>query len=96
MEQGSKHNQYVNGLTENTNRQDEYFQIYPNPARDYFTVLSAEIAVLEFYSIRGEIVTTYQRQAGRNTVFIEGMVPGLYMIKIYNNSAAFFEILCVE
>jgi photosystem II stability/assembly factor-like uncharacterized protein len=56
-------------------------QVYPNPAHDYITISStAKIDRIEFFNSNGKLLLT---ESDKNTVNIEDLSPGVYLIKAF-------------
>lgn len=72
--------------------------IYPNPSGNGSQVVlelhSTEVelmenALVEIYSVTGQLVATYQFNDKCNQVFIQSgkLLPGIYLVKLYNNGS---------
>jgi len=60
--------------------------IYPNPIKDgYFTIHLNEKSILTFYTILGEVVQTKTVTAGLQTVTVNKLTTGFYLLKIQNS-----------
>ena len=60
--------------------------IYPNPIKDgYFTIRLNEKSILTFYTILGEVVQTKTVTAGLQTVTVNKLTTGFYLLKTQNS-----------
>ncbi len=60
--------------------------VYPNPIKDgYFTIRLNEKSILTFYTILGEVVQTKTVTAGLQTVTVNKLTTGFYLLKIQNS-----------
>lgn len=66
------------------------FRIYPNPAKNYIYVEGVEIldANLVLMDLSGKILFERKLQNGINTINIESLQKGVYLLKILNDSNA--------
>lgn len=68
------------------NEQEQHLviDIFPNPARDRFTVSSPEdeIQLLQIYDLHGRLLQTYEPGVKRQTVATTQWVPGTYTLRI--------------
>jgi hypothetical protein len=68
--------------------------IYPNPANDRVYIQTQygwEIAEIQLLDIAGKLIETFG--AGTNKIDLQGMAPGIYMIKIQTNQGQMVERL---
>jgi hypothetical protein len=64
----------------------QQISVYPNPASQYFTISSAQIAVdkVEIFSTTGQLVKTHA-VSGDHKIGIEELESGVYFIRIYGD-----------
>lgn len=68
-------------LSTNETKTKNFLQIFPNPTADYF-MLNAETAdTLSLYDQSGKLVKTQKLTSGQNTVHIENLPVGNYVVK---------------
>ena len=75
--------EYVPGVPTNELPR-ETFTIYPNPARDYFTIRSNFNlpASVELYNITGSLVNRQPVTSNLQQVSVQGLSPGLYVYRL--------------
>lgn len=66
----------------------EVFQvdIYPNPTRDKFFIDLNMHSTLLMFDVKGEMVVNLELVEGVNSIETTNLNPGVYMVRIYNNS----------
>ncbi|MDR2970898.1 MAG: C25 family cysteine peptidase [Bacteroidales bacterium] len=73
------------GTTDITEQQPELFQIYPNPAYDYITVMGAAMQQIFVYDITGRIVREINPNgAVQSNISVSGLENGLYLLRIHS------------
>jgi len=67
----------------------ETYSIYPNPARDYFTIRSNFNlpAFIELYNITGSLVHKEPVTSSRQQVSVQGLSPGLYVYRLVSKGS---------
>ena len=54
--------------------------VYPNPAVDQLNVTLSQNADIEIYNVMGQKVMTFEGHAGANTISLNGLTSGVYVI----------------
>jgi hypothetical protein len=65
--------------------------IYPNPARENFTVLLNEDTQLKVYNVAGQLILVRNLFAGENTVETDNLKQGVYIIHAGNRTYKLFK-----
>lgn len=66
--------------------QNEYVNIYPNPATDNITIAGIkEIESITIYDITGQLLYT-ENEVTNNEVSTESLIPGIYYIEVKNGN----------
>lgn len=64
-----------------------HFRIYPNPARQWITLeYDNSISKAEIVNAMGQVVRTYQLQAGQIQLDVSGLPCGAYHVRIYSQN----------
>jgi hypothetical protein len=71
------------------------FMLYPNPARDHFSILTDENVLVKIYSVNSTLVLTTQT-SGKELISINGLSTGLYIAKIITSKGVITRHLVVE
>ncbi len=67
--------------------------IYPNPAKDVFTV-KGNVAVVDIYNVNGSLVKTVKEE---NKINISDLTSGVYLVKVkYNDNKKFITKLIIK
>ena len=61
-------------------------KVYPNPSSGVFQLQNQEAAQLEVYDLMGKVILNKSVQAGDVSFDLSGYAPGVYLLKITNNS----------
>lgn len=75
------------GISSNT-LNNNTIQIYPNPARDYLQVSSAQGTKLLITDAAGRIVVEKPMQSGDEKIQLEGISNGLYLVRLLDAKGA--------
>jgi hypothetical protein len=67
--------------------------LYPNPARNFFTIQAEKIDKIEIYDSYGKFCLTVSNE---NTVNVSQFPVGLYFVKIFSNSQVFVRKLIIS
>lgn len=86
----------INSIEGKSSLENKRQIIYPNPARDNFSLQLDENATLEIYNILGAFILRKHLSTDRNTFSINDLSPGNYIVKVFNNRFIISEILIVE
>lgn len=71
--------------------------LYPNPATDVLTIeIQATTATLSIFSIAGQQVKTHTLAAGTNTIWIDELETGVYILRVESNGVVGTKKLIVE
>jgi hypothetical protein len=73
---------------------NEPVSIYPNPASKSFNVTGTDVDKISIYNLSGKLVKV-QKNTSRN-ITVEGLVKGLYMVKIESKGVSVMKKLIVE
>jgi len=73
-----------NPTTNVLNRSAKTIQMYPNPAKDNVSIIIDEPAFISIHSLSGNVVKEWYHNS--NTVSIEDIPAGLYLVKITRNN----------
>jgi hypothetical protein len=84
----------INNIDEGNSKKPYTF--YPNPAHDYIMINSNEKSVLEIYTIYGQLLIQEQLPESDNTISVNNLPSGSYIVKITNNTHIHSEMLVVE
>ena len=57
-----------------------HMTVYPNPAVDQLNVTLSQNADIEIYNVMGQKVMTFEGHAGANTISLNGLTSGVYVI----------------
>jgi len=76
------------GITDLTN-EDNYMNIYPNPAKESLTIESNEATTLRLVSVQGQQLKTIQLET-QTTIDVSNLSPGIYLLIGDNNQAIRF------
>ena len=79
---------------------EEGFYLYPNPARNYFTIRSSTLQkgdLLEVYATSGKLLLQ-ERWSGApaQRISLKGVAPGIYMLKIGEGSPKLLKLMKQE
>jgi hypothetical protein len=76
-------------ITSQTNK----ISIYPNPTSGqlYVSNIPESSTIATIYRIDGALVLKTEMEAGTNTISVEGLSKGLYLLKINNQVLKFFK-----
>ncbi len=66
------------------NKQD--VRIYPNPAGEYLKIEGETVRKAEIFSLAGQRIASYNALDGHITVPVSGYAPGIYMVRINDNT----------
>ena len=70
--------------------QSEMFQIFPNPAHDYITVMGAAMQQIIVYDITGKIIREINLSgAAQSNISVSGLENGMYLLRIYSEGNIF-------
>ncbi len=72
----------INNPTSKYNR----INVYPNPASTEIHVDNAEGATISVYNLMGQSVMTVENANKFNTVNVESLAAGTYVVKVVNNN----------
>lgn len=72
------------------------WQVYPNPAKDKLQVIGKAKANCLIYNLQGQVVKNKQLQNGHNTLFINDLPAGIYLIKCVQKDKVFTQKLIIE
>jgi hypothetical protein len=86
----------VTSVKESSYSADGIIKLYPNPAKDYFSVRSAERAHLEIYSMQGRLLQTVHIEEGESQVTVDDLKPGNYLIKIVGQNSIYTELISIQ
>lgn len=85
------------GITQNENVQ---FSLYPNPAKDYLYIGTAENSwkcpTYKVVDINGKEIKKGQLQTSDGMIAISGIPDGIYHLVITNNGASYTQKFCVQ
>lgn len=74
--------------------------IVPNPASDQLSVslrnASSEVSELYIFDLNGNIVFKDTHYQGSRQISVDELVPGYYLVKVYNSGNVFHDILIVQ
>jgi hypothetical protein len=76
--------------------QNEKIKIYPNPAKDFIKVNITEKATVEILSMQGQLLKKKQLSPTQNSITVNELTLGSYMVKITCNAEVHSEILIIE
>ena len=62
------------------------FFVYPNPASSIITVKGDDLTSVELISIDGTLVKTFEMSTGQQSIALDGVVDGSYLLKINSTS----------
>ena len=62
------------------------FTIYPNPSKDYITIIVPEKATIEILNIQGLIIKTINNNDIKTKIDIRNLVSGVYIIRAKTNN----------
>lgn len=62
------------------------FIVYPNPASSTITVKGDDLTSVELISIDGTLVKTFEMSTGQQSIALDGVVDGSYLLKINSTS----------
>jgi len=62
------------------------FFVYPNPASSTITVKGDDLTSVELISIDGTLVKTFEMSTGQQSIALDGVVDGSYLLKINSTS----------
>ncbi len=85
---------YTTSITANTN--NNKISIYPNPAKDKFTITNLNNAKINIYNITGKIILSQESLSENSNVDISHLKSGIYFVKIKNNNSIITKKLVVE
>jgi hypothetical protein len=57
------------------------FEVFPNPTNDLLNVLLHEKAIIEIYTINGQIIKTITHDSGETSINIRDFVSGVYIVR---------------
>lgn len=69
--------------------------IYPNPARDHFTVNGIDSGVISIMTLNGQQIVQ-RRISGGESVSAEGLAKGLYLVRIQSETNLVYRKLMIE
>jgi hypothetical protein len=72
------------------------FLFYPNPAKEFITVNTDMNTILEIYNIYGQLLWQEKLFAGNKILQISNLTSGSYILKAYNETEIYSEILIIE
>jgi hypothetical protein len=64
-------------------------EVYPNPAKSYFTVRlpqTADRSEIKMFDVTGKIVKSEELKGKNNRIPLDGIKNGVYFVKINNNN----------
>lgn len=67
------------------------FNVFPNPASSSVTVAGENITTIELIAIDGTIVKTFDMSTGQQSIALDGVVDGSYLLKINSTSGVGME-----
>jgi hypothetical protein len=71
---------YFTGITNNINKYNNLFNIYPNPVHEYLTyTIDASIENICIYDIRGQMI--YSFEDDNKNIYVKHLPPGMYIFK---------------
>lgn len=80
----------LGGCSSIVEKEPDFFMIYPNPAQDYFTIATEEQlepnAVVHIYNNTNSLVLTQKVSNDNQTVYIDGIPVGLYIVQLTNGN----------
>jgi hypothetical protein len=62
----------------------DYFTLYPNPAKEFITVIAKAPANFTLSTAQGNILTTDEIRQGLNRLNLSNLSSGLYFLKVYS------------
>uniref|UniRef100_UPI00404B3640 T9SS type A sorting domain-containing protein n=1 Tax=Flavobacterium sp. TaxID=239 RepID=UPI00404B3640 len=74
----------VCSVLSNENFEEATIQVYPNPASDFVTVSVNENTSYELYTLTGQIVKQGKLTAVNNTLVVQDLSSGCYLLQIIN------------
>jgi hypothetical protein len=77
---------HVTGVGLNEINTESIFAIYPNPAEEYVTIETPEIALIEISNIEGQIITRLNINDNKAVIDISDFSSGVYIIRAQTNS----------
>ena len=83
---------------ENISHNEDAFKIFPNPAKDEFTVSGLQFPVekIEIFNLLGETVFSQQPQTSNFKLQTTNLPNGIYIIKAYTDKGVFQQKLLVN
>ena len=84
----------INGFHEAKSKKQIAF--YPNPAKDQIIVKVDENGIIEIYNIYSQLMVHKELSEYNNTIPLNNLSSGSYVVKITNDSQVHSEILIVE
>jgi hypothetical protein len=76
--------------------QSQSVKMYPNPATEYFVLLSAGKGLAEIFDITGKMVSSTIITNPTQTFNITGLQKGIYLLKVSNDESSFTEKLIIQ
>jgi len=74
---------------------DDGFSVYPNPAIGYTTVKCQEVVEIEMLNITGKCILNQQLMPGSTHLYLEGVPPGIYLLRCVNQGRSITKRLVV-
>jgi hypothetical protein len=69
---------------------------YPNPAHDFIKIKSTEPVLIEIYSMLGQLLIKKKIISNEELIPVNNLLPGSYILKAYNETEIYSEILIVK
>jgi hypothetical protein len=79
----AKLNSSSTGIKELTN--NNYFNIFPNPANDFITIETLQLSKIEIFNIQGQILKTINSNSKEITIDLTYLPSGVYFVKARTN-----------
>jgi hypothetical protein len=76
--------------------QSQDVKMYPNPATEYFVLLSAGKGLAEIFDITGKLVSSTIITNPTQTFDVTGLQKGIYLLKVSNDESSFTEKLIIQ
>lgn len=65
---------------------EEGFAVYPNPAKNSFSI-SQDVSKVELYTLTGQKIRTFENVSANKELNIQDLQSGIYLIKAFNSNA---------
>ncbi len=71
-------------------------KLYPNPANDYLTLESKDKGSVILYDMMGRVLKTQTIEAGINTISVETLIDGNYILLLQNSKGVFSQRVLIQ